>query len=125
MKYLYYFSLIGLLVLYLFPGSIIGYFFYGDLSQQPDIIPNPLGTSINHLLAFLYLSIIGLISSRNTISFKRNTFFLIFLAIFSELLHLFIPERSFQYLDLLSNLLGTFIAIAIIFFYKRKKYGKI
>ena len=125
MKYLYYFSLIGLLVLYLFPGSIIGYFFYGDLSQQLDIIPNPLGTSINHLLAFLYLSIIGLISSRNIISFKRNTFFLIFLAIFSELLHLFIPERSFQYLDLLSNLLGTFIAIAIIFFYKRKKYGKI
>ena len=125
MKYLYYFSLIGLLVLYLFPGSIIGYFFYGDLSQQLDIIPNPLGTSINHLLAFLYLSIIGLISSRNIISFKRNTFFLIFLAIFSELLHLFIPERSFQYLDLLSNLLGTFVAIAIIFFYKRKKYGKI
>ena len=125
MKYLYYFSLIGLIVLYLFPGSIIGYFFYGDLSQQLDIIPNPLGTSINHLLAFLYLSIIGLISSRNIISFKRNTFFLIFLAIFSELLHLFIPERSFQYLDLLSNLLGTFVAIAIIFFYKRKKYGKI
>ena len=119
MKYLYYFSLIGLLVLYLFPGSIIGYFFYGDLSRQPDVIPNPLGTSINHLLAFFYLSIIGLISS------KRNIFFLIFLAIFSELLHLFIPERSFQYLDLLSNLLGTFIAIVIIFFYRRKKYGKI
>ncbi len=125
MKYLYYFSLIGLLVLYLFPGSIIGYFFYGDLSRQPDIIPNPLGTSINHLLAFFYLSIIGLISSKNIISFKRNIFFLIFLAIFSELLHLFIPERSFQYLDLLSNLLGTFIAIVIIFFYRRKKYGKI
>ena len=125
MKYLYYFSLIGLLVLYLFPGSIIGYFFYGDLSRQPDVIPNPLGTSINHLLAFFYLSIIGLISSKNIISFKRNIFFLIFLAIFSELLHLFIPERSFQYLDLLSNLLGTFIAIVIIFFYRRKKYGKI
>ena len=125
MKYLYYFSLIGLLVLYIFPGSIIGYFFYGDLSRQPDIIPNPLGTSINHLLAFFYLSIIGLISSKNIISFKRNIFFLIFLAIFSELLHLFIPERSFQYLDLLSNLLGTFIAIVIIFFYRRKKYGKI
>ena len=124
MKYLYYFSLIGLLVLYLFPGSIIGYFFYGDLSRQPDVIPNPLGTSINHLLAFFYLSIIGLISSKNIISFKRNIFFLIFLAIFSELLHLFIPERSFQYLDLLSNLLGTFIAIVIIFFIGGKNMEK-
>ena len=55
-RYLYYFSLLGLLILYLFPGSLIGYFFYGDLGRQPDLIPNPLGTSINHALAFLYLT---------------------------------------------------------------------
>ena len=32
-KYLYYFSLIALLILYLFPGSLIGYFFYGDFGK--------------------------------------------------------------------------------------------
>ena len=62
-RYLYYFSLLGLLILYLFPGSLIGYFLYSDLGKQPDLIPNPLGTSINHALAFLYLTILGLILS--------------------------------------------------------------
>ena len=71
-RYLYYFSLAGLLILYLFPGSLIGYFLYGDFSQQPDIIPNPMGTSINHSLAFFYLTILGLTSYLNQTSFKKG-----------------------------------------------------
>ena len=46
-KYLFYFSFITLLILYLFPGSLIGYFLYGNLGKQPDFISNPIGTSIN------------------------------------------------------------------------------
>ena len=49
LKYLYNLSLIILLILYLFPGSLIGYFLYGNLNKQPDLISNPIGTSINHL----------------------------------------------------------------------------
>ena len=124
-RYLYYFSLIGLLVLYLFPGSIIGYFFYGDFGRQPDMIPNPMGTSINHALAFFYLSILGLTSYMRGVGFKQTLIFLIVLSLLSELSHLIIPNRSFQSLDLLSNLLGTLLAIFIIFFYKRFKNGKI
>ena len=33
-KYLYYLSLLALLILYLFPGSLIGYLLYGDLGKQ-------------------------------------------------------------------------------------------
>ena len=51
-EYVYYFSLLVLLILYLFPGSLIGYFLYGNLGQQPDLITNPIGTSINHLIFF-------------------------------------------------------------------------
>ncbi len=76
-RYLYYFSLTGLLVLYLFPGSLIGYFFYGDFSQQPDMIPNPMGTSINHALAFFYLSILGLISYMRGDGFNQTIIFLL------------------------------------------------
>ena len=122
-KYLYYFSLIGLFILYLFPGSLIGYFFYGDLAKQPDLIPNPIGTSINHALAFLYLSILGLISYMRDKSFNQTTTFLISLSIILELSHYFIPNRSFEFLDLFANLLGTLIAIFIIIIYK--KYKKI
>ena len=65
-EYLYYFSLVLLFILYLFPGSLIGYYLYGNLGVQPDIINNPLGTSINHLFFFIYLSTLGFITrSRN------------------------------------------------------------
>ena len=124
-RYLYYFSLTGLLILYLFPGSLIGYFLYGDFSRQPDFIPNPLGTSINHALAFFYLSILGLISYMSGSGFKQTLIFLIALSPILELSHLIIPNRSFESLDLFANLLGTLLAIVIIFFYKRLKNGKI
>jgi len=124
-RYLYYFSLTGLLILYLFPGSLIGYFLYGNFSRQPDFIPNPLGTSINHALAFFYLSLLGLISFIKETNFKQNLIFLLILSVISELSHLIIPNRSFQSLDLFANLLGTLLAIVIIFFYKRFKNGKI
>ena len=80
LKYLFYFSFIILLILYLFPGSLIGYFLYGDLAKQPDMIPNPMGTSINHALAFFYLTTIGLISYLNQISFNKILIFLVILA---------------------------------------------
>ena len=124
-RYLYNFSLTGLLILYLFPGSLIGYFLYGDLGKQPDMIPNPIGTSINHAIAFFYLTTIGLISYLNQTSFNKILIFLVTLSLFLELSHLFIPNRSFESLDLFANLLGTFLAIVIIFLYKKFKYGKI
>ena len=124
-RYLYNFSLTGLLILYLFPGSLIGYFLYGDLGKQPDMIPNPIGTSINHAIAFFYLTTIGLISYLNQTSFYKILIFLVTLSLFLELSHLFIPNRSFESLDLFANLLGTFLAIVIIFLYKKLKYGKI
>ena len=120
-KYLYYFSLIALFILYLFPGSLIGYLLYGDFGKQPDLIPNPIGTSINHALAFLYLSMLGLISYMRDKSFIQTNIFLISLSIISELSHYFIPNRSFEFLDLFANLLGTLIAIIVIISYKRYK----
>ena len=122
-KYLYYFSLIALLILYLFPGSLIGHLVYGDFGKQPDLIPNPIGTSINHTLAFFYLSTLGLISHMRDKSFNQIIIFLISLSIILELSHYFIPNRSFEFLDLFANLIGALLAIFIIIFYK--KYKKI
>ena len=88
-------------------------------------MPNPLGTSINHALAFFYLSILALISYIRGVGFNQTLIFLIALSLLLELSHLIIPNRSFQSLDLLANLLGTLLAIVIVFFYKRLKNGKI
>ncbi len=118
-KYIYYFSFIALFIIYLFPGSLLGYLFYGDFGKQPDLIPNPIGTSINHALAFLYLSILGLIGYMRDKSFNQTIIFLISLSIILEISHYFIPNRSFQFLDLFGNLIGTLTAITIILFYKK------
>ena len=115
LEYSYYFSLIILFVLYLFPGSLIGYYLYGNLSLQPDFISNPIGTSINHLIFFVYLSTLGstvrLIRGKN---FLNSFFFLFFLSILLELSHWIIPNRAFEYYDLLANILGVAIAYLLI-----------
>ncbi len=113
LKYLYSLSLIVLLILYLFPGSLIGYFLYGNLNKQPDLISNPIGTSINHTIYFIWLTILGLII-KFEINYKFNKIYLLFfLSIFLEILHLIIPNRAFEYYDLFANVLGVFIGILI------------
>ncbi len=110
--YLYYLSLVVLLIIYLFPGSIIGYFLYGEMNKQPNLISNPIGTSINHFFYFFYLTFLGLIYRLSKKKFINSFLFLFILAIFLELLHFFIPNRAFELNDLLSNSMG----ILIIFF---------
>ena len=122
LKYSYYFSLIILFILYLFPGSLIGYFLYDNLGQQADLISNPIGTSINHLFFFVYLSTLGstvrLIRGKN---FLNSFFFLFFLSILLELSHRMIPNRAFEYYDLFANTMGVVIAYVFINFFLRLK----
>ena len=110
--YLYYLSLVVLLFIYLFPGSIIGYFLYGDINKQPSLVSNPIGTSINHFFYFTYLTFLALIYSQSKKKFINSFLFLFILSVFLELLHFFIPNRAFELNDLLSNGMG----ILIIFF---------
>ena len=110
--YLYYLSLVFLLIIYLFPGSIIGYFLYGDMNKQPSIANSPIGTSINHFFYFTYLTFLGLIYNLSKKKFINSFLFLFILSILLELLHFFIPNRAFELNDLLSNIMG----ILIIFF---------
>ena len=122
---LFYLSVILLFVTYLFPGSIIGYFLYGNLSKQPNLISNPAGTSINHFIYFFYLSIVGSYAFLKSQHFKNILIFLLFSSIILEILHLIVPKRSFQYLDLFANLGGVLIGYCIIIITKKwKKMSK-
>ena len=114
LEYLYYFSLVSLSVLYLFPGSLIGYFLYGNMAQQPDLIPNPIGTSINHLIFFMYLSTLAFIMSVREKKFINSFYFLLFISIVLEILHCFIPNRAFEYYDLFANFIGVTFAYFLI-----------
>ena len=117
LEFSYYFSLVILFILYLFPGSLIGYFLYENLAQQPDLISNPIGTSINHLIFFICLSSLAFITRVRKKQFINRFQFLIFISILLEILHYFIPNRAFEYLDLSANFIGvtfTYLLIQLI-----------
>ena len=122
-RFIFYLSVIVLLVLYLFPGSLIGYILYNDLSTQPNLISNPIGTSINHFIYFFYLSTIGLLSYLDNTSFNKIFIFIFLLSVILEILHLIVPNRSFEYLDFIANISGVLVGYCLMIIYKRwKKY---
>ena len=114
LEYSYYFSLLILFVLYLFPGSLIGYLLYGNLGQQPNLIPNPIGTSINHLIFFFCLTSLGLVVRSKYQNFLNSFIFLFSLSILLELAHWLIPNRAFEYYDLFANSMGVVTAYLLI-----------
>jgi VanZ family protein len=128
LKYLYYLALVTLFILYLFPGSLIGYFLYENLGQQLDLIPNPIGTSINHLISFICLSSLAFIMRVRERKFINSFQFLFFTSILLEIFHLFIPNRAFEYYDLFANFTGVIVAylfIQLILKIKMKKYKNV
>ena len=114
---IFHISILFLIVISLWPGSLLGYLFYGDWGQQPDLIQNPFGTAINHFLYYLYVSLLGFFVYLKTENFKKLVYGLFFLSVILELLHYIIPNRSFQLGDLIGNILGVIVAYFIIKIY--------
>ena len=121
-EYVYYFSLLTLLILYLFPGSLIEYFLYGNLDQQPNLIANPIGTSINHLIFFSYITLMLMIVRLSVKNIFTSYKFIIFISFILEIFHLIIPNRAFELHDLIANIAGVIIVLLIKSFIKWKKF---
>ena len=121
LEYIYYFSLVILFTIYLFPGSLIGYFLYGNLAQQPDLIPNSIGTSINHLISFIFLGSLAFIVRVRRKKFINSFKFLFFTSIVLEIFHYFIPNRAFEFYDLFANFVGVILAYLFIKLFKKIK----
>jgi len=117
-RFIFYFFNFVMIFLYLFPGSILGFFLYGDLKKQPQITPDFL-ISTNHLYAFLILSVVGFFTFNKKEQFKIISIYLILLSIILEFLHFLIPERSFQFSDLFGNLIGVIIVVILNFFFNK------
>ena len=97
-------------ILYIYPGSILGFLVYGELNKQPQITKDFMYISSNHIYGFLALSLIGLIAyykSKKLVIIN----YLILSSIILEVLHLVIPNRSFQFSDLFGNIVGVFLSI--------------
>ena len=121
-EYVYYFSLFVLLILYLFPGSLIGYFLYGNLGQQPNLIANPIGTSINHLIFFSYITALAITVRLRVKNIFNNYRVILCISCVLEIFHLIVPNRAFELYDLIANITGVVIILLINSFIKWRKH---
>ena len=118
-KSLFYLSNIAIILFYLYPGSILGCFFYRDCQTQPQLTRDFIIFSSNHIYLFIALSFLGFLSFKN--NRKAILVYLLILSTFLEIMHLVIPNRGFEMADLLGNILGVIISYTFLkTFYLRK-----
>ena len=114
-------------IFYLFPGSILGYLLYKNFNKQPQLTDDVnfllFNFSSNHVFAFLILSFLGFLLFYEKKKKIILTYFFS-ISIFYELLHIYIPNRSFQISDLYGNILGILISLILFLFfsYVKKKF---
>jgi len=107
LKKIFYLANAVLIILYLFPGSILGWILYKDAGLQPQITSDFIVSS-NHVYAFITLSLLGYIS------YEREKLILLFVYLFFisislEVMHIIIPNRGFEFSDLFGNVVGVLI----------------
>ena len=116
-KFVFYTSVLFLIIISLYPGSLLGYLFYGDWSQQPNLIHNPFGTIINHFICYAYVSLLGFLIYSGKKNFQKLVYSMFFLSAILELLQYIIPNRSLQLGDLIANILGVIVAYFVVKIY--------
>ena len=117
LKFIFHFSILFLIIISLYPGSLLGHLIYGDLSQQPNLVHNPFGTTINHFICYVYVSLLGFFIYSEKKNFQKIVYSMFFLSAILELLHFIIPNRSLQLGDLTANILGVIVAYSVVKIY--------
>ena len=113
-KFKIFFYVINLLliILYLFPGSLLGCIFFDNCKVQPQITSDFIISS-NHFYAFGLVTISGYLTFLNSEKLKQVLYYLLVISVLLEVFHVYIPERSFQWSDLFGNLLGVIVVIFV------------
>ena len=135
LKFIFYISVLLLIVITLYPGSLLGLLLYGDLGIQPNLAENPYFTPIpshlymyanilNHFIVYLYVSVLGLYLYLRSHNFQKIVYGLFFLSIFLEVLQFIVPRRAFEIYDVFANFAGVLVAYCLIEIYKFWKKDK-
>ena len=112
-KFIFHILNIIIIFLYVYPGSILGFFFYGDFGKQPQITTDFISLSSSHVYAFALLSILGFVNYYKSHKYLIVSYLFI-VSIILEGLHLLIPNRGFQFSDLFGNMVGVLLSLLII-----------
>ena len=117
LKFVFYTSILFLIILSLFPGSLLGLLLYQDLSRELNLIENPFGTTINHFISYVYVSTLGLFIYLRSENFKKLVYGMFFLSIILEIIQFIVPNRAFQLSDLIGNFVGVLVAYFLVKIY--------
>ena len=117
-KIIFYFLNFFIIVLSIYPGSFLGCFVFNNCNYDPQITKDFIISS-NHFYAFSLLTFFGILTYQNTSKSVLVIYYLIFISIFLELIHLIIPIRAFQLEDLFGNLIGVILVYIINIFFKK------
>ncbi len=117
LRILFHILILILIILSLYPGSILGFLLYGDFKQQPQVTKDFSYISSQHLFVYLLVSALGFFSYLRDEKFNLIVIYLFFLSVILEVAHLVISERSFQIEDLIGNILGVLIVYIIVLIY--------
>ena len=129
LKFIFYISLLLLIIIILYPGSLLGLLLYGDPSMQPNLAENPYFTPmprhlytyaniINHFIGFFCISMLGLCLYMRSYNFQKIVYGLFFLSIFLEVLQFIVPRRAFETYDIFANFAGVLVAYCLIRIFK-------
>jgi glycopeptide antibiotics resistance protein len=110
-------SVLFLIVLSIWPGSLLGYLFYRDWSQEVTLSPNSSLITLNHFFAYFYTSLLGFFVYLKNKNFEKIVFGLFSLSVILEIVQFIVPNRSFEFIDLISNILGVTVAYCVIRIY--------
>ena len=135
LKFIFYISVLLLIVISLYPGSLLGLLLYGDLGMQPNLAENPYivlmpshlytyASIINHFIVYFCVTMLGLCLYLRTHKFQNIVYGLFFLSIFLEVVQFIIPRRAFEIYDVSANFAGVLVAYSLLKIYKFwKNYG--
>ena len=118
LKFVFHISILLLIIISLFPGSLLGFFLYDDLSRHPNLIANPFGTAINHFICYFYVSMLGLCLYLRSKNFQKLVYSLFFLSIILEVLQFIVPNRAFEIYDISANFAGVLVAYFLVKIYQ-------
>lgn len=115
-KITFFIWLFFIFIISVYPGNLIGLFLKGDPTIYPGV------DKISHFISYLALSILGVLA----LDFKKKGMvIIIFLTLFSiimEVVHLYIPNRYYENLDLVMNILGTYCGLVFLYLKRFKLF---
>ncbi len=118
LRFIFHISILLLIIISLFPGSLLGFFFYDGLDIEPNLIANPFGTAINHFICYFYVSMLGLCLYLKSNNFQKLVYSLFFLSIILEVLQFIVPNRAFEIYDVSANFAGVLVAYFFVKIYQ-------